>query len=194
MGQIFNDLTIVTFNYDRVIEHYLYHSIMQLARLTEAEAADAMSKLKIIHPYGKIGRLPWQPQDDCAILPYGGGLDLDEEALLDAGKRLRTFTETVDEPEIIGPMHKAIREAQQVVFLGFSFLPQNLKLMMPTERCSTRVCYATRLYESDANVRIAEGEIGEMLRSVYWSGPIPVRWADMTSGKFMHDFGRELTS
>lgn len=194
MGQIFTNLTIITFNYDRVIEHYLYHALMKLGRLSRDQAAGAMSKLRIIHPYGKIGRLPWQPEDGCNVLEYAGGDQLLAGDVLESGRRLRTFTETVEDPEIIEPMHSAIRDASQIVFLGFSFLPQNLKLLTPKERCSAQLSYATKLYESDANVRIAESDIAEMIRSVHWSSPIPTRWSNMTAGQFMHDFGRELTS
>lgn len=194
MGQIFTNLTIITFNYDRVIEHYLYYSLMKLGRLSEEQAAAALSKLSIIHPYGKIGRLPWQPQDGCNVLPFGGGDQLHPNDVIASGRRLRTFTETIEDPDVIGPMHSAIRNANQIVFLGFSFLPQNLKLMTPLDRCSARLAYATKLYESDANARIAEGDIAEMIRSVHWSSPIPTRWSNMTAGQFIHDFGRELTS
>lgn len=194
MGQIFTNLTIVTFNYDRVIEHYLFHALKQLGRLTDEQAAEAMSKLRIIHPYGKIGRLPWQPDDGCNVLPFGGGTRLHGGDVLESSRRLKTFTESIDSVEIIDPMHQAIEEAHQIVFLGFSFLPQNLKLLTPQARCFARLSYATKLFESDANIRIAENGIADMIRSVHWTSPMPTRWSDMTAGRFMHDFGRELTN
>lgn len=194
MGQIFTNLTIVTFNYDRVIEHYLYHALMKLGRLSEAQAAAAMSKLNIIHPYGKIGRLPWQPDDGCNVLPFGGGSEMTGQDVLASGRRLRTFTETVDDPNIIGPMHDAIQTAQQVAFMGFSFLPQNMTLMRPPERSKVHTVYGTNLYESPANTRIANNHITSLLRSEQWIGTAPTTWASTTAGQFMHDFGRELTS
>lgn len=194
MGQIFSNLTIVTFNYDRVIEHYLYHAIKQLALLSDDQAKAVMSKLTIIHPYGKIGRLPWQPDDGTEALPYGGGRhELHPNALRAAGARLRTFTETVEEPEIINPMHGAIATSDQIAFLGFSYLPQNLRLMTPVERSNIRVAYGTKFEESEANVRIAGRGVNDMLRSVHWRSEMNIAWLDMKAGQFMHDYGRELT-
>lgn len=63
-----DDLSIINFNYDRSIEHFLPWAMVVAfgMELKEAQAIVA-AKLRIIHPYGTIARLPWQKGEsaDC---------------------------------------------------------------------------------------------------------------------------------
>jgi hypothetical protein len=63
-----DDLSIIRFNYDRSIEHFLPWAMVMAfgMELKEAQAIVA-AKLRIIHPYGTIGQLPWQKGEaaDC---------------------------------------------------------------------------------------------------------------------------------
>lgn len=193
MGRMFENLTIITFNYDRVIEHYLFHAIRDLARLTDAEAGHAMSRLEIIHPYGKIGRLPWQKDDGSPVLPFGGASALHGMAVVNGGKRLRTFTETVDDEEILDGIRRCIHEAKQLVFMGFSYMPENLRLLSAPKPTMIEAIFATRLGESDSNTKIAFNNIRQMAQTKLF-GPEVIRWQNATAGDFLHEFGRELTS
>jgi len=54
-------LTIITFNYDRSIEQYLYTSLLGMAQRPEPEAREVLNEnLFVHHVYGKLGKLPWQ--------------------------------------------------------------------------------------------------------------------------------------
>ena len=50
-----NKLSIVTFNYDRSLEHYLLNSLMTLHGKTRDECAQALKKIPIVHVYGQLG-------------------------------------------------------------------------------------------------------------------------------------------
>ena len=69
MGKIFDSVSFITFNYDRCIEHYLYHALQPAFTITGEEAASLMEKLVVFHPYGKIANLPWESYDNR--VPYG---------------------------------------------------------------------------------------------------------------------------
>lgn len=59
-----NQLRIVTFNYDRSLEHYLYHCIKAKYRgISEGYAKFLLSKIQVIHVYGQLGSLDKVPYD-----------------------------------------------------------------------------------------------------------------------------------
>lgn len=194
--RIFSNLTIITFNYDRVIEHYLFHALQALGNLDKGEAARAMSHLNIVHPYGKIGRLPWQPEDGSPDLPFGYHRALAPHMLIASAQRLRTFTETVDDDEVISKIHAGILTAEQIIFLGFSFLPQNLELMRSESESGAQVVLATSFRESASNIRIAKDNIVRMLRghTPPQYGSVHPVFSDTASGPFLRENGNEIAS
>ena len=70
---IFKHLTIVNFNYDRCVEHFLFHAMQAWSLKDEREIAELMKGLNIYHPYGSVGDLPWQSGDG---IEFGGEVDV----------------------------------------------------------------------------------------------------------------------
>jgi len=67
----FENVSIISFNYDRSVEHFMPHALMMSHGLTLKEAQNIVSnKLKVYHPYGTIGRLPWQ-SGEAADVEWG---------------------------------------------------------------------------------------------------------------------------
>lgn len=63
-----NQLSIVTFNYDRSLEHYFINKLMHSWGERNPEECKAMlSNIPIIHVYGKLASLPWEGESG---LPY----------------------------------------------------------------------------------------------------------------------------
>jgi hypothetical protein len=54
------NLVLIIFNYDRCIEHYLFHSLVNYHEMSREQAAELMAGVRIYHPYGKVGNLPWE--------------------------------------------------------------------------------------------------------------------------------------
>lgn len=196
IADIFKNLTIITFNYDRLIEHYLFNAVQSLGRYTPKETADALSSLKIVHPYGKIGRLPWQTQERGPMMNFGGDNDMPPALLMESASRLRTFTETVEDEDIISAIHGNIYFAKQIVVLGFSYLQQNLNLMQSADASRAEVVEATCYGESDANKAIADRRLRAMLRGEVPPdlGDYSVRWHTKKAGQFLREFGNEIAS
>ena len=54
-----NKLAIITFNYDRSLEHYLLNSLNNLHGKKRDECANALEQLPIFHVYGQFGETPY---------------------------------------------------------------------------------------------------------------------------------------
>lgn len=53
-----SNITIICFNYDRCIEMYLEHAIVNAFRDVPADRArQIVARINIIHPYGSLGNL-----------------------------------------------------------------------------------------------------------------------------------------
>ncbi|MBB3858974.1 hypothetical protein GGQ88_000214 [Novosphingobium hassiacum] len=126
LGQTLEQLTIINFNYDRSVEHFLPFALVMAygIDLKEAQAVIA-EKLHIIHPHGTIGRLPWQggeaPQAEWGVeQPWN---------LHAIAGQLKSLGERKESREIVREVRKAVAGAKRLAFLGFGFQPQNVELL-----------------------------------------------------------------
>lgn len=60
-----SSVALVIFNYDRCIEHYLYHALQKHHFMHESDVASLLRKLEIYHPYGPVRSLPWLAQSNA---------------------------------------------------------------------------------------------------------------------------------
>jgi hypothetical protein len=130
---IFKNASFITFNYDRCLEHYLFHSIQDLYRLNENDAADVMSALKVLRPYGQVGSLEWQRKAKHRV--KFGGKDYDDIGGL--SEEIKTFNEQIQDKELLEAVHTTINNANRIVFLGFHFHKQNTDLLTVTNESGT---------------------------------------------------------
>lgn len=149
----FSKVAIVCFNYDRCIEHFLHSALQTYYGICSIEAAEILSSLEIFHPYGSVGKLPWQNFQGSNI-KYG--LNPNVENLIQISKNLRTFTEGVDsQTSDIQKIRNTIASAQSIGFLGFAFHQLNLQLLFQDtpklEPCQS--VFATAYGISDSDVR-----------------------------------------
>jgi hypothetical protein len=130
-----NHLSIITFNYDRSLDYFLevaiknayYESkIMKQIDSGEVNIQDIYG-FDIIHVYGRIGKLPSQNN--------GKGIEFNSEhtpifhPLL---KNMRLINQRSDDDDTI---NKLLSAADKVLFLGFGFDSENMKLLgFPTEK------------------------------------------------------------
>lgn len=135
----FKNLTFVIFNYDRLLEQYLWLALQAYFSISGQEAADVLRRVEFIHPYGSLGKLPWQTNHPERAVEIGGGNVQDYWVV---GDRLRTFTEVVKD-EVGQKIKGAMASAKTVLMLGFGFLQQNLDLLepLPNEANASRIIY-----------------------------------------------------
>jgi len=130
LEQRFARVAIVSFNYDRCLEHYLFHALMNYYRIGAARAASLLRHLKIYHPYGVVGKLPWMESGNGIEF----GSDPKADQLVQLAKLIRTFEEgsNVEESDI-ERVRNVLAFASRIVFLGFAFHRANLELLFPPQ-------------------------------------------------------------
>lgn len=147
---IFDKLSFVIFNYDRCVEHYLYFGLQAYYDLTDAEAANILNRVTFYHPYGTVGRLPWQVGDGVAA---EFGADPDAAELIKLSDGIRTFTESVEKNDHLWAAREAYLNCKQVLFLGLSFGKQNMKLLKtPKHEAGQYVPQGRRVYGTSFGV------------------------------------------
>jgi hypothetical protein len=157
LDKIFDNLTIINFNYDRCVEHYLFHVMQRLYSKGETYVTDLINlKLKIFYPYGVIGNLPWQSRTNA--VDFGGEPDNHDLATL--SDQIRTYNEEVDDTAKIAKMRAAIAQARRIVFLGFHFHKQNVELIAPNkdddDLTGNVLVYATQVGRSPSDIEIIQ--------------------------------------
>ncbi|WP_017995803.1 hypothetical protein [Rhizobium leguminosarum] len=132
IDRIGENITIICFNYDRCIEHYLEHAIVHAYPGTSIERArDIVNNINIIHPYGWLGSLK--------AFPFGRVQNF--AAMAD---NLITWSESIRDPQVKERMGHAMSEAETIVFLGFAFARQNMDLLHATDKkWSNKAVFAT---------------------------------------------------
>jgi len=195
IDQIFSNVTFICFNYDRAIEHYLYQAVKVFGNLSDDDTTAVMKNLKVYHPYGSLGPLPWQDADGGAGIPYGAELN-DHRSIQTIGESLRVFTETIEENDEINCIRNAVLNASKLVFVGFSFLQQNIDLIRPHTRSKVEQVWATTFGMSGWDTDAAKNAVSTMLNgtnSMDFVG-MTMRTQPLTAGQFMAEAGNELRS
>lgn len=125
IDEIFSNISIINFNYDRCIENFLPYSISDYYGIPLSDARNTVDNLEILRPYGSVGALPWQ-NSDIKKIDFG---KCNTEHLLESSKIIKTFTETTENNTSINLITNLLQGAEKIVFLGFAFHPQNLELL-----------------------------------------------------------------
>ncbi len=119
------EVSIITFNYDRSLEHYLYTSATHsFQELNQAAIIQELKKIKIHHVYGKAAPLDWEnPAQHIAFRTSLENIDI------------RMFTDEIDviyserNKKVIQEAKSSIEQAENIFFLGFGFRDENMRLL-----------------------------------------------------------------
>jgi hypothetical protein len=125
-------LSILTYNYDRSLEHYLFTILRSSCNEIPKECWKKFKEIPIIHLHGELG--PYNPLSEEDGLPYGISLDAD------SAKRAADEIKIIDEVEPGGRFaiaQKALSDAETVCFLGFRYAPENMARLDWTHRNDT---------------------------------------------------------
>ena len=181
---------VVSFNYDRTLEHFLFHSIQNYYRSSPERAADILKNLVIFHPYGKVGNLPWQ--NTGTSVPFGG--DMHCTALLQVSTGLRTFTEGTSETESqIDSIRTTVFDAEILAFLGFAYHELNLELLFgvsnPGPARPDKLVFGTARGLSESNKIAIARELSTLGR--YKIAQVTLR-RELTAARLLPEYSRSL--
>lgn len=156
--RIFDNVSFVTFNYDRCLEQFLLAGIVRYYGVEHERARDAIRRLRIVHIYGSVGSIPILGQAN----PVHFGED-ETGSILSVAQGIQTFTETA-QSGLVESSREMIMNARTLVFMGFGFLPQNMRVLrVPAASRASRV-FMTTTGISDSDVPIIEDEMSALIQ------------------------------
>lgn len=126
----FTNISILTFNYDRSLEHYLAFAMMASYGKTFEECCNKLKDLRIIHIYGSLG--PCLPTDQN-YFPYGDKPT--SQTVTIAASALKVIPEGRDNDQLLVNARDMLVTAHKIAFLGFGFDATNLMRLDTTNTC-----------------------------------------------------------
>ena len=162
-----SSIALIIFNYDRCIEQYLYHSIQNYYGISTDDAVSLVNSMKIFHPYGMVGSLPWAAGPP--YMEFGG--EPNAQHLVGLAEQIKTFTEGTDpEASDIREIKNQVANADTLVFLGFAYHKQNLELLqLPPDLKNSRkriYCYGTTVGISEADLKVIKSELEKLHNAI----------------------------
>ena len=130
-----SNLAIVTFNYDRSLEHYLLGVFIERSGKNREEVAGKLKQLEIVHVYGSLGSP--LPEIEDPVDKFGGGVS--EERVLHAAECIRVIPEGRNEDESLVRARSLLQGADRIAFLGFGFDKTNLLRLDAQKTCKMRL-------------------------------------------------------
>src|SRR6266705_4500342 len=134
LSKLFENVTIICFNYDRCIEHFLVHAISKQYGIKQQEARSLVATLRIFRPYGSVG-------DYFRDVPFGSSSLPPLESVVSS---LKTYTEQIVDKEALEAMKTTVAEARTLVLLGSAFHENNMTLLQPDGHVEDKRIFATR--------------------------------------------------
>jgi hypothetical protein len=136
----FSNTTIVTLNYDRSLEQFLFNAFHNRHGRENADTAMLVRSLNVLHVYGDVGLLEWQVEDGRR---YGAALT--PESVRRAATRINIISDDRDKSDdTLQPARRAIADADCVFLLGMAYHPENMRrLGFPLPKNKERVVSGT---------------------------------------------------
>lgn len=116
-----NRLSIVTFNYDRSFEWFLFLALKNSYGLNDGDTVSLLSRIPIIHVHGQLGGMPW----DALGRPYEPALT--PETVQQAAADIRIIHESPEVDPEFGKARDLLSAAQRICFLGFGYHEENIR-------------------------------------------------------------------
>ena len=146
---VFDNFEVISFNYDRCIEHYFFHAIRAFWNLTFEQADFIIKKLNIIYPYGKVGE--YLPADHLYRAGAVGFGDLDKN-VCDIFENIDTYSE-YRSSKTLDNIRESLNGVEKIIFLGCHYHKQNLDVLSVAEIKSHPSIYGTVLgYTTDEDI------------------------------------------
>ncbi len=117
-----NELSIITFNYERSLQWFLFVSVQNSYSLNDKEAAELVRSIPIVHIYGDLGSLF---NDSDYVRPFSP--ELNETTISRAVSRIAIVHEANVTEDAFSDAYDIIERAEIVSFLGFGYLEVNVE-------------------------------------------------------------------
>jgi len=131
-----NKIAIITFNYDRSLEHYLFTALKNAYNKNGEECAEKLNKIPVVHVYGKLGKLPWE-KSQYSLVPFDSVIYPDKMGLYvgRGGENIKIIHENIEKDPEFNQAFELLMDAEYIYFLGFGFNETNLKRLRIESLC-----------------------------------------------------------
>jgi hypothetical protein len=190
-------VAFVIFNYDRSFEHHLRHAIDEYYTCGLDVAAQIVSAIEIYHPYGRVGRLPWELSGTLLWLQDEGirhkfGAVPNAEIVAKLAQQIKTFTEELQtEAEETVAIRRLVANPGRLLFLGYQFHSQNQDLLFGNTGADAN--YSTEVFGTVYNMSApAQQQVKKRLRSQARFDNDNVHLGNRKCGEFIVEYERQL--
>jgi hypothetical protein len=152
---LFDQVAFIDFNYDRCLEYFLVHAIRRAYGLYEDHAQKICGRLRVIHPYGSVGKLPTMSTNG---VPFG----LASQNHLAPARGIKTYTEQISDTAELSAIREEIATAQNIIFLGFAYHDQNMQMLLPPQPQPTTLIFGTAYKMSQADMSVVARQLTSM--------------------------------
>jgi hypothetical protein len=122
-------LTIVTFNFDRSFERALYSRLLSSFAITEKEARQLTTELRLHHVHSELGEPDWLYPESVDATAYGvQGMQPEQflSAIRKAVRRIKIVDEDIPQSDK-EDVAEVLNKAAYVYFVGFGFDERNMR-------------------------------------------------------------------
>ena len=117
-----NRFSVLTFNYDRSLEHFLVVALSRKYNIPQSRTWQEVQRIPIHHLYGLLGT--YTP--DAGIgRAYNNVITF--QSVQECVESIRILREGTEHDEVFASAHKILQETEFVVILGFGFDRTNLE-------------------------------------------------------------------
>lgn len=153
LGSLFENVSVISFNYDRCLEHFLVQALSQNYLIPLEESQNLVQKLTILHPCGSVGSY-LSPRDKVIEFGFEDTLLLDEMIA-----NIKTYTEQIEQNGEVQRIREEMHQAETLVFLGMAFHENNMALLQSKPSTKARKIYATRKGISESDLPVVRKRI-----------------------------------
>lgn len=111
-----NNISFITFNYDRLLESWLHHRIKYSFGIEDDPALQILREIPIYHVYGMLGQFPITDGSDPT-------------AWIRASNGIRTIFDVDHDEPVITAAKEVLSKAHSICLLGFGFHRENIEIL-----------------------------------------------------------------
>jgi hypothetical protein len=187
LDKLFANVTFIVFNYDRCLETFLFYSLQRYYGISASRSAELLGMATFLHPYGTVGDLPWQRTSKSIRF----GQEIDANGLIEIAGGIRTFSERVEAGDFLSLVRENISKAEAMIFLGFSYLSQNMAMLSVDTPSQVKRVYGTAFNISESDCVVVSKDIRRAIQRS--RGDVSVELRNATCASLFSEYSRSLT-
>lgn len=141
--QSVNSLSVITFNYDRSFEYFIFNSTSDA--FGEQFAVNTLKEFSIIHVYGQLGSPKFLTKNDQDTSKYRRDYSetLKEDIISACTSEIKIMPERMDDSREFALAQQLISNAHSLCFFGFGYDATNLRRLKLDEYFNGKLIFGT---------------------------------------------------